>query len=58
MVGGESPSGNAACLSLLSATLHLDDTSERLQEGLPVLGLSQDEFDAKWRAFCRQHYGN
>ena len=25
---------------------------------LPVLGLSRDELDAKWRAFCRRHYGS
>jgi hypothetical protein len=25
---------------------------------LPVLGLSREELDAKWRAFCRRHYGS
>lgn len=32
--------------------------STAIEPLLPVLGLSQDELDAKWRAFCRQHYGS
>ena len=32
--------------------------STAIEPLLPVLGLSRDELDAKWRAFCRQHYGS
>jgi len=32
--------------------------STAIEPLLPVLGLSQEELDGKWRAFCRQHYGS
>jgi hypothetical protein len=31
--------------------------STAIEPLLPVLGLSQDELDGKWRAFCRRAYG-
>lgn len=31
--------------------------STAIEKLLPVLGLSQDELDGKWRAFCRKTYG-